>query len=105
MDVQEKTIMFFKKCGVYDDKLKNKTIINDVNEDFMDLESLFESFFKEFDIENSYAFDVTRYFHQIPFFNKILIAFGFKIKAENKPSITISHMIKVAKRKEWFDPE
>ncbi|MCQ9639356.1 hypothetical protein MP478_08110 [Chryseobacterium sp. WG14] len=82
MDIQEKTIMFFKKCGVYDDKLKNKTIINDVNEDFMDLESLFESFFKDFDIENSCDFDVYKYFHKVSFFSKILIAFGFKIKTE-----------------------
>ncbi len=97
--------MFFKKWGVYNGELKNKTIINDINEDFMDLEWLFESFFKEFDIENSHDFDVYKYFYQISFLKKILIEFGFKIKIENKPSITIHHMIEVAKRKEWFDPE
>lgn len=97
--------MFFKKCGVYNSELRNKTIINDINEDFMDLEWLFESFFKEFDIENSYDFDVYKYFYQIPFLKKILIEFGFKIKIENKPSITIQHMIEVVERKKWFDPE
>lgn len=105
MDIHEKTIMFLKKYGFYDEELEEKTIINDVNEDFIDLECLFESFFKDFDIENSYDFDVYKYFYQIPFFNKILIKFGFKIKIEPKPPITVSHMIEVAKRKKWFDPE
>jgi len=38
MNIQEKTVLFFDKWGIYSDKLKNKTIINTVNEDFLDLE-------------------------------------------------------------------
>lgn len=104
MNIQEKVVLFFNKWGIYD-KQKNKTIINNINEDFMDLEWLFESFFKDFDIKNSYDFDVSKYFYQIPIFNKVLMKLGFKFKIEPKPPITIDHMIEVAKRKKWFDPK
>ena len=62
--------MFFKKCGIYNDRLKNKTIINDVNEDFMDLESLFEYFFKEFNIKNSMLLMLLDIFIKYPFLIK-----------------------------------
>lgn len=105
MDIQEKTILFFKKWGIYDNKLKNETIINTSNQDFFDMEMIIESFFKECNISNNNGFNVTKYLYRIPFLNNLLIKLGFKIKIESKPPITISHMIEVAKRKEWFDPE
>lgn len=105
MNIQEKVILFFNEWGIYHNKLKNKTIINDINQDYMDLEWLFESFFKEFNIKNSHTFDVSKYFYKISFFNKVLIELGFKVYVQSKPPIIIEHMIEVAKRKEWFDPE
>jgi len=105
MDIADIVISYFKKRGYYDNNLKSKTIINNNHEDFMDMEWIFESFFKDFNIKNSNEFDVDKYFYNNSLINKILTKVGVKNNNISKPPITIDHMIEVVKRKEWFDVE
>ncbi|WP_172284397.1 DUF1493 family protein [Chryseobacterium sp. LAM-KRS1] len=105
MDTTDIVVDYFKKRGYYNEELKYKTIINDKNEDFMDMECLFESFFKDFNIKNSNEFNVNKYFYNNFLIEKFLIKIGIKTNTISKPSITIAHMIEVAKRQKWFDPE
>lgn len=103
--IEQKVVSFFKEWGIYNNNLKNKTIINTIDQDFLDMEMVFELFFKEFNVSNSEMLNVNKYFYKISFFNKLLMKLGFELKIKPKPSLTISHMAEVAKRKEWFDPK
>lgn len=102
--IEDKVISFFKDWKIYNEKMKNKTIINTTYQDFLDLEMIFELFFKEFNIANSEDFNVDKYFYKISFFNLTLMKFGIKIKVDQKPILTIEHMIKVVQQQKWFDP-
>ncbi|MDR6548697.1 hypothetical protein J2810_004787 [Chryseobacterium rhizosphaerae] len=105
MNIINAVTEYFKIRGYYNDNEKLETIINNNQEDILDMEWLFESFFKDFNIKNSHDFDVYKYFYDTSLRDKILIKLGINKNINLKTSITISHMIEVAKRKEWFDPQ
>ena len=68
---------------------------------------LMEEFFKQFKIEKGYL-DIDKYFNPLPklTLKHLWNLFTFNLpKNKQKPLITIAHMIEVAKRKEWFDPQ
>lgn len=105
MNITNTVLEYFKIRGYYNDDKKLETIINNRQEDILDMEWLFESFFKEFNIKNNYDFDVSKYLYDISLRDKILIKLGVNKNVILKTPITICHMVEVAKRKEWFDPE
>lgn len=99
-DLERKVVDFFSK---YDIPIKDENAI--INPDFIlsdDANIIMESFIKEFDIEKGYL-EIDKFFEPLPNINFNL--FKKKRKKLNRPLITIAHMIEVAKRKEWFDPE
>ena len=68
---------------------------------------MMEDFFFKFNIDKG-CIDIDTFFNPLPSLNfkHFLNLFGFKkIKYPQKIEITIQHMIKVAEKKEWFDPE
>lgn len=72
----------------------------------LDAENLMEDFFKEFEV-NYEGFVVDKYFNYPDYSWKELVFFKpfFKKKLfPEREELLISHMIEVAKRKEWFDP-
>ncbi|CAA7386972.1 DUF1493 family protein [Chryseobacterium fistulae] len=111
--IEDNVINFFQRS--LDEKMINKnTIIN--NDDYSSEDAFFmlEVFFEIFDIEKGYL-DMDKYFRPTypygigiyPLIKGILSKFNWAKKPiiEPKPPITIAHMIEVAKRNEWFDPE
>ena len=100
---------FFNKWIFREEQNSLDTVINTINLDREDAVMIFEEFLNEFDIESgSSSFDIDKYFYKLSFLDSLLI-FIFPKKIQKKYSkknpITIKHMIEVAKRKEWFDPE
>jgi len=106
--ISKEVIIFFKKNLMLKQIDKN-TIINTENFTSEDAFFILEDFIKKFDINKGFL-DIDSYFQPTYINGSLWKAFlhniGF-IKPEYKklPPITISHMIEVAKRKEWFDPE
>lgn len=109
----ERVISFFKK-NLSLKQMNENIIINTA--DFTSEDALFilEDFMKEFSVNKGYL-DIDKYFQPTyPYgigvyalIKVFLSIFGLVKKPiiEAKPPITISHMIEVAKRKEWFEPE
>ena len=108
LNINQKVIFFFKNKLSFK-KIDENTIINTV--DFTSEDALFilEDFMKTFEIKRGFL-DVDLYFQPTyidgSLWKTFLSNIGF-IKVDYKilPPITISHMIEVAKRKEWFEPE
>ena len=105
MSIEDKVLFFFKKN--ISKKVQKGYIIN--NHEYLDDEAFFlmNDFFKEFDINSGYL-DIEKYFNPTPsplgcLFSWLLLS-PPKYKQKH-PVIKVSHMIEVAKRKEWFDPE
>ena len=103
-----------KVCDFFNEWLFSKkeynlnAIINTIDLDKEDAIMIFEEFLNKFEIESGYSnFDTNKYFYKLNFLDALLInIFRKKIEKKyvKKPSITIAHMVMVAKRKEWFDP-
>lgn len=97
--IENDVLIFFKKS------VSNKLALSSNLTDFCKYEDdafyLFLEFFEVFKIEKG-NLDVDKYFYPKATFWDI-IRFK-KVKQDEKPKITIGHMIEVAKRKEWFDP-
>lgn len=68
---------------------------------------LFERFFKRFEIDKGYI-NLDDFFNPLPalnlryIFNHLILR--RKLRLEQKKIITLEHMIKVAEKKEWFNP-
>ncbi|WP_413998088.1 DUF1493 family protein [Flavobacterium sp. W1B] len=97
--IENDVLIFFKKS------LSNKLTLSSNLTDFCKNEDdafyLFLEFFEVFKIEKG-NLDVDKYFYSKSSFWD-MIRFK-KVKQEEKPKITIKHLIKVAEKKEWFDP-
>lgn len=107
-NIDDLVIDFFKSYGIYSNKDGVRSVINDITIDHNDLIDIFEEFLKKFDIKKGYKeFKIEKFFYKVSFFNKIRLSIFPKLKNKykKKPPITITHMIEVAKRKEWFDPQ
>lgn len=111
-DLEKKIIYFFKKNNIIENDKNDK---NDKNDNFINKPNYFadeafflmQEFFAEFNIHKGYI-DIDKFFNPLPIIslNHILNIFGLKhIKYPQKPKITIEHLIKVAKKNEWFDPD
>lgn len=106
MDKLEKeVIFFFKKNKV----VKSDEIDNIINQpDYLADEAFFlmEDFFVKFNINKGYI-DIDKFFNPLPNLNFKNFFNIFRLKKRrypDRPKITIEHMIKVAEKKEWFDP-
>ncbi|NCO64451.1 MAG: hypothetical protein COW66_14120 [Flavobacteriaceae bacterium CG18_big_fil_WC_8_21_14_2_50_34_36] len=101
--IESNVIAFFNQWLPKEMGNNVNTVINTINLDREDAIMIFEEFINEFDILSGYSsFDIDKYFYpQKSFWNIIMYK---KVKKEEKPKITIAHMIEVAKKKEWFDP-
>lgn len=105
MDIDKSVLSFFRKK--ISKKIDESYIIN--NPDYLADEAtiLFEDFFVKFDIKQG-CLEIDNYFNPLPSpFGCLLswITFSFPKRKQKHPIITVSHMIEVAKRKEWFNPE
>lgn len=109
MDIHDEVLIFFRKN--ISKNIDENYIIN--NPDYLGDEATFllEDFFTRFNIQKGYL-EIDDYFNPLPppigcLLGWITFIFTFKFpKYEQKhPVITVGHMIEVAKRKEWFDPE
>ncbi|AZB18816.1 DUF1493 family protein [Chryseobacterium indologenes] len=99
-DLEKKIIDFFSK---YDIPIKDVNAI--INPDFIlsdDANIIMGRFIKEFNIEKGYL-EIDKFFEPLSSISFNL--FKKKGKKVNRPLITVAHMIEVARRKEWFDPE
>jgi hypothetical protein len=105
MDINEEVLIFFRK--ELSKKIDKNYVINNPNYLGDEANFLLEDFFKKFDIQSGYL-EVDKYFNPLPSPMGCLwswIIFNFPKSEQKYPIITIAHMIEVAKRKEWFDPE
>jgi len=101
--MKNKVIEFLKDYEITNENVE--TIINTEELDFEDAIDIFEDFFTKFSIEKENLFDVNKYFYNFGFFEAIFIRnFGKNKNYEKKTPITVSHLIKVAEKGEWFDP-
>lgn len=103
--IEERVMIFFRKN--ISKNIKEDYIINHPN--FLGDEATFllVDFYKEFGINKGYL-EVDKYFNPVPFpfeFLIDLLTFNFSKEKQKHPIITVKHMIEVAKRKEWFEPE
>lgn len=97
--IENDVLIFFKKS--VSNKITLYSNLTDFCKDEDDAFYLFLEFFDIFKIEKG-SLNVDKYFHpRSSFWN--LITFK-KVKHEEKPKITIEHLIKVAEKKEWFEP-
>ncbi|UPQ80465.1 DUF1493 family protein [Flavobacterium azooxidireducens] len=105
-EVEKEVITFFKEKRIISESDNINTIIN--KPDYLADEAYFlmESFFEKFKVEKGYL-DIDKYFNPLPkldlkyFIN--LLRFK-RIVNNQKPVITLYHLIKVAEKREWFDP-
>jgi hypothetical protein len=103
--IEYRVIKYFSKFGIK--SMDKNSIINPDNFLSDDANLMMKGFIDEFQINQGYL-QIDRYFNPLPalclkyFWN--LITFNVP-KLQPKPPVTIAHMIEVAKRKEWFDPE
>ncbi|ANO47695.1 hypothetical protein Pf1_02240 [Flavobacterium columnare] len=86
---------------------KNSNIASDQYKIFdLDAENLMENFFEKFEI-NYKGFIIDKYFNYPDYSWRELVFlkpfFKKKVYSERQ-ELLISHLIEVAKRKEWFDP-
>lgn len=106
--IEGRVVDFFNRWIFRDKQNSLDKVINTINLDREDAVMIFEEFLNEFDIESGYySFDIDKYFYKLTFLDSLLIKFfskRIKEKYGKKNPITISHMIEVAKRREWFDP-
>lgn len=97
--IENDVLIFFKKS------VSNKLTLSSNLTDFCKYEDdafyLFLEFFEVFKIEKG-NLDLDKYFYSKSSFWDIIKL--KKVKQDEKPKITIEHMIEVAKRKEWFNP-
>lgn len=105
MDIDENVLSFFTKK--ISKKINESYVINNPNYLADEATILLEDFFKKFDIQSGYL-EVDKYFNPLPSPMGCLwswMTFNFPKNEQKYPIITVRHMIEVAKRKEWFDPE
>jgi hypothetical protein len=105
MVINENVLSFFRKK--ISKKVKESYIINSPNFLADEATILFEDFFVKFDIKQGYL-EIDNYFNPLPSPLGCLLSwltFSFPKRNQKYPIITVSHMIEVAKRKEWFDPK
>lgn len=105
MNINENVLSFFR--NKISKEIDENYIINNPNYLGDEATFLLEDFFKKFDIQSGYL-EVDKYFNPLPSPMGCLwswITFTFPKNKQKYPVITISHMIEVAKRKEWFEPE
>jgi hypothetical protein len=105
MNNHDAVLSFFRKN--ISKNVDENYIIN--NQNYLGDEATFllEDFFKKFDIQSGYL-EVDKYFNPLPSPMGCLwswITFNFPKNKQKYPIITVRHMIEVARRKEWFEPE
>lgn len=105
MDIDGRVLYFFR--NKISKKINENYVINNPNYLADEATLLFQDFFVKFDIKQGYL-EIDNYFNPLPsplgcLFG--LIRFNFPKRKQKYPIITVSHMIEVAKRKEWFDPD
>lgn len=108
--IETKVIDFFNKWDLCDKLNVLDKVINMIELDREDAIMIFEDFLVEFDIEESSCFDVDldKYFYKLAFLDALFLGFfpkRIEKKYAQKTPITVRHMIEVAKRKAWFDPQ
>ncbi|PQL94410.1 DUF1493 family protein [Apibacter adventoris] len=108
METEKKVLDFFKIHNEFNIKVVNKdSIINPPSLLNDDAEILLKEFIDQFDIQKGYL-EIDKYFYNLSDFGWrywLSLLKLRKYKPLQKPPITIAHMIEVAKRNEWFDPE
>ncbi len=102
MDIIEtEVLLFFKKA--LNKKIQTSSYLNDYCKNEDDAFYLIYEFFDKFNIEKG-NLNLDKYFnYKRTLYDKLFFK-NVSNKITNKPKITISHMIEVAKRKEWFEP-
>jgi hypothetical protein len=101
MDTIEYNVLAFFKKALLNNKLTKFSFLTDFCKNEDDAFYLFLEFFEKFKIERG-NLNVDKYFYPKSSFLDF-ITFK-KVIQEDKPKITIEHLIKVAEKKEWFDP-
>ncbi|SFJ76579.1 DUF1493 family protein [Myroides guanonis] len=100
MNILENDVLVFFKKAV-SSKLTMSSSLTDFCKNEDDAYYLFLEFFEKFEIEKGYL-DLDKFFYP-----KASLWGVIRLKRndyDDKPKITIQHLIKVAKKKEWFDP-
>lgn len=101
MDTIEYNVLLFFKKALLNNKLTKSSFLTDFCKNEDDAFYLFSEFFEKFKIEKG-NLNVDKYFYaKSSFWDFITFK---KVVQEDKPKITIEHLIKVAEKKEWFDP-
>jgi len=105
-DIEKRVLQFFQNN--LHKKVNIDTVINRIFSWEDDVYDEFVLFFEKFEI-NPKDFNILKYFYPNPesiFIFKLWYGLIIgKFKSKNLPPLTVAHMIEVAKRKEWFDPE
>ena len=97
--IENDVLVFFEKA--LGRKLKIFSSLADFCKNEDDAYYLFLEFFENFKIEKG-SLDLDKFFYARANFWDI-IRFK-KVRQDEKQKITIEHLIKVAEKKEWFDP-
>lgn len=103
--LEGQVISFFKK-ELNSKKINRETILNDYWFYIEDSIFILDEFFYHFNISCS-TFIIEKYFHSFPDLNWKCFLDRIRFKKmyyPEKQKLTIQHLIKVAERKEWFDP-
>ena len=98
--IEDKVLHFFKVAVSKD--INEQSIINELCHYEDDAFYLLSEFFEKFKIERGHL-KLDKYFNNHPSFWDI-IKFKKRI-LETKPPIQVSHMINVAKKGIWYDPD
>lgn len=99
--LDNEVISFFRKA-LSNSKLSKSSYLNDFCKNEDNAYYLFLEFFESFNIEKGHL-DLDKYFYsKSVFFDIFKLA---KPSQSTKPKISIAHLIKVAEKKEWFDPD
>lgn len=103
-NIETNVLEFFKKHLKNIEFYDSDTIINFPDLLVDDAEIILEEFMKKFNIKESHI-DLDKYFN--PLKNPLIRLFDLlksNKRIQKKPIIRISHLIEVAKNKEWFEP-
>lgn len=110
MNNLDKEVMDFFKIndGLHIKVKDEKSIINPQKLLNDEAEIILELFFDKFNVKGIENLYIDKYFYNLTDFGLKYWLSLLKLKKyvlPPKPHITIAHMIEVAKRKEWFEPE
>lgn len=106
MNTEEEVLFFFRNR--LSEKITIDTVLNYLFPWEDEVIEVLYSFFIENNIKTE-GFNILNFFFQdpesIPFLKLWYGILTSKYNPKTKPPLTIAHMIEVAKRKEWFEPE